>query len=224
MLAAGKSLTVPFIESFDKLSGNSQQALQQLVTHGSKLIPEGSSVRDSFEKLSGSTQHALYHLANSGLSLPSLLPHKQSHETGNTAVPTAADSKAAKAKVAQLMADLSTAEKENASVSDLLQHSQHELALTQARTHDLLASAAHLEDQRSLLASENMHLQGALKKVLEAKECIQQQCAVCDGPTVPDQACPPCRAAEDANELYGTFGSQVRHNVFYIVFSMLPRY
>ena len=212
MLIAGKSLTTPFIESFDKLSGNSQQALQQLVTHGSKLIPEGSSVRDSFDKLSGSTQHALYHLANSGLSLPSLLPHKQPHDTGNTAISTAAESKAAKAKLAQLVADLSKAEKENAMVSDLLQHSQHELSLTQVRTQDLLASVAKLEEERSVLASQNTHLQNALEKVPEAKECIQQQCAVCDNPSEPAQACPSCTAADDANELYGTFGSQVRLN------------
>lgn len=200
-------MTAPFVESFDKLSGNSQQALQQLVAHSSKLIPEGSSVRDSFDKLSGSTQQALYHLVNSGLSLPSFLPQKETHEADNSAVTNTHNSQAAKAKVAQLTAELSKVEKENALMTDLLQHSQHELSVSQARTHDLLASVAKIEDETSWLASRNAYLQAALEKVPDAKECLQEQPPVRGDAQA--QQCPPCTVSDDANELYGTFGSQV---------------
>lgn len=195
---AGNSLTAPFVEGFDKLNGNSQQALQQLVSHSSKLIPEGLSVRDSFDKLSGNTQQALYHLVNSGLSLPSFLPQKPSHDS---------DSAATNAKVAQLVADLSKAEKENALLTDLLQHSQHELSASQARTHELLTSVAKIEDERSSLATHNAYLQATLEKVPEAKECVQQH-----SPRhihVQAQQCPPCKSTDEASELYGSFGSQV---------------
>lgn len=203
----GNSLTAPFVESFDKLSGNSQQALQQLVSHSSKLIPEGSSVRDSFDRLSGNTQRALYHLAQSGLSLPSFLPHKNSHETDSAALTGTNGLEAAKATVAQLRAELSKAAKENALVTDLLQHSQHELSLSQARTHDLLASIAKVEDERSLLANQNAHLRETLENTPEAKECVQQHSVVPGQDQT--QQCPPCTAADDAKELYGTLGSQV---------------
>ena len=207
MSFAGNSLTAPFVESFDKLSGNSQQALQQLVTQSSKLIPEGSSIRDSFDKLSGNTQQALYHLVNSGLSLPSFVPQKHSHETDNTAVTDAHHMRAVKATVAQLTADLSKAERENTLITDLLQHSQHELSASQARTHELLTAVAKIQDERSSLASQNAYLQATLEKVPEAKECIQQQSSGhIDGQAQP---CPPCKSRDDANELYGTFGSQV---------------
>ena len=204
---AGHSLTVPFIESFDKLSSNSQQAMQQLVSHGSKLLPEGSSIRDSFDKLGGNTQQALYHLANSGLSLPSLLPQKHAPEADSSTVSVAADNKAAKAQITKLTADLRQAEKENAMVSDLLQHSQHELSVTQGRTHELLASIARLEDERALLSNQNKQMQAALDQVPESKDCLQQQCDVCE--EAPVQSCPPCAATGEASELYGTFGSQV---------------
>ena len=206
MLSAGNSLTAPFVESFDKLSGNSQQALQQLVTQSSKLIPEGSSVRDSFGKLSGNTQQALYHLVNSGLPLPSFLPQKHTHETDNTAITDTDHIRAAKATSAQLTADLSKAEKENALLTELLQHSQHELSVSQARTHELLTFVAKIEDETSLLVSQNGYLQATLEKVPEAKECVQQQSSGPDDGQA--QQCPPCKAS-DANELYGTFGSQV---------------
>lgn len=207
MSFAGKSLTAPFVESFDKLSGNSQQALQQLVSQSSKLVPEGSSVRDSFEKLSGSTQQALYHLVKSGLSLPSFLPHKHTHESDNTVVTGINNMEAAEATVAQLRADLSKAEKENALLTDLLQHSQHELSVTQARTHDLLTSIAKTEDQRSLLANQNAHLRATLANIPEAKECVQQHFDAHDHEQT--QHCPPCPAPDNAKELYGTLGSQV---------------
>ena len=216
VLSADNSLTAPFVESFDKLSGNSQRAMQQLVTQSSNLIPEGSSIRDSFDKLSGNTQQALYHLINSGLPLPSFLPQKLIHETDNTAVTDADDIRAAKAKVAQLTADLSKAEKENALITDLLQHSQHELAVSQARIHELLTSVAKIEDERSLLASQNGYLQATLEKVPEAKECIQQQYS--GQVDAQAQQCAPCRTRDDANELYGTFGSQVSPQAY----SLLP--
>ena len=207
VLFAGNSLTAPFVESFDKLSGSSQQALQQLVSQSSKLIPEGSSIRDSFDKLSGNTQQALYHLVNSGLSLPSFLPQKHIHETDNTGVTDAEHIRATKATVAQLTADLSKAEKENALLTDLLQHSQHELSASQARTHELLISVAKIEDERSLLVSQNGYLRATLEKVPEAKECLQHQFS---GHVAGQaQQCPPCKSRADANELYGTFGSQV---------------
>lgn len=185
------------MESFDKLSGNSQQALQQLVSHSSKLIPEGLSVRDSFDKLSGNTQQALYHLVNSGLSLPSFLPQKLNHDSDSAA--TSAE--------AQLKADLSKAEKENALLTDLLQHSQHELSASQARTHELLTSVAKIEEERSSLATRNAYLQATLEKVPQAKECVQQHSPRhVDGQA---QQCPPCKSPDDASELYGSFGSQV---------------
>lgn len=204
---AGNSLTAPFVESFDKLSGNSQQALQQLVSHSSKLIPEGSSVRDSFDRLSGNTQRALYHLAQSGLSLPSFLPHKNSHEADSAALTGTDGLEVAKATVARLQAELSKAEKENALVTDLLQHSQHELSLSQARTHDLLASIAKVEDERSWLANQNARLRATLENNPEAKECVQQHSVVPGQEQT--QQCPPCTASDDAKELYGTLGSQV---------------
>ena len=204
---AGDALTAPFVESFDKLSGNSQQALQQLVTQSSKLIPEGSSIRDSFDKLSGNTQQALYHLVSSGLSLPSFVPQEHSHGTDSAAATDADHIQAAKETVAQLTADLSKAEKENALITDLLQHAQHEVSASQARTHDLLTSVAKIEDERSSLASHNAYLRATLEKVSEGKECVQQQSSGhVDGQA---QQCPPCKSYDDANELYGTFGSQV---------------
>ena len=207
---AGSSLSGPFVESFDKLSSNSQQALQQLVTQGSKLIPEGSSIRDSFDKLSFNSQQALYHLANSGLSLPSLLPqkHKQASLDDTMAAGTL-DSKAAEAMLAQLRSDLQSAERENAMVSDLLQRSQQDLSLSQAHTHELLASVARIEDDRTLLASQKAYLEAALEKVPEGKEYVEQcpQCPTCDD-------APQCPTCDDAESLYGNFGSQVQSLVF----------
>ncbi len=185
------------------LSGNSQQALQQLVTQGSKLIPEGSSIRDSYDKLSVSSQHALYHLVNSGLSIPSLLPHKK--EPKDLLSASSADSKADQASIAQLTTDLRSAQQENEMLTDLLQRSQEEVSMSQGRTHELLTSLARVEDNRSSLASQNAYLQSVVEKFPEAKECAQQtpacdevpQCPVCDDV--------PCTA----ESLYGPFGSQV---------------
>lgn len=199
------------MESFDKLSSSSQQAVQQLATQGSKLIPEGSSIRDSYDKLSTNSQHALYHLVRSGLSLPSLLPHKHAPEARDLPSTSTADSKAERAAIAKLTADLRLAQQENEMVTDLLQRSQQEVAVSQGRTHELLTSLARLEDDRSLLASQNAHLQSALENRPEAKECVQQcpelddalQCPVCD-----DQP-------DTAESLYGTFGSQVSTNYLF---------
>ncbi|DBA93411.1 TPA: hypothetical protein ACH3X2_003681 [Trebouxia sp. C0005] len=199
---SGSALSAPFKESFDMLSGNSQQALQQLVTQGSKLIPEGSSIRDSYDKLSVSSQHALYHLVSSGISLPSLLPHKK--EPKDLLSASDADSKADKASIAQLTTDLKLAQQENELLTDLLQRSQKQISISQDRTHELLESLAKVEDDRSLLASEIAYLQSVVEKVPEAKECAQQMPA-CD-------EAPPCPVCDDvpctAESLYGPFGSQ----------------
>jgi len=199
----GSSLSTPFKESFDMLSGNSQQALQQLVTQGSKLIPEGSSIRDSYDKLSVSSQHALYHLVNSGLSLPSLLPHKK--EPKDLLSTTNADSKADKASITQLTSDLHLARQENEMLTDLLQRSQEEVSISQGRTHELLTSLARIEDDRSLLASQNAYLQSVVEKVPEAKECAQQMPACDEAPQCPVCDDVPCTA----ESMYGPFGSQV---------------
>ncbi|KAL0033864.1 hypothetical protein WJX77_008167 [Trebouxia sp. C0004] len=198
---SGSALSTPFKESFDKLSGNSQQALQQLVTQGSKLIPEGSSIRDSYDKLSVSSQHALYHLVNSGLSLPSLLPHKK--ESKVLLSTSNADSTADKASIAQLTTDLRSARQENEMLTDLLQRSQEELSVSQSRTHELLTSLARVEDNRSLLASQNAYLQSVNEKVPEAKECAQQMPACDEAPQ-----CPVCDDVPCTESLYGPFGSQ----------------
>ena len=185
------------------LSGNSQQALQQLVTQGSKLIPEGSSIRDSYDKLSVSSQHALYHLVKSGLSLPSLLPHKK--EPKDLLSNSNAENKADKASIAQLTTDLHLAQQENAMLTDLLQRSQDEVSISQGRTHELLTSLASIENDRSLLASQNAYLQSVLEKVPEAKECAQQMPACDEAPQCPVCDVVPCTA----ESLYGPFGSQV---------------
>jgi DNA repair exonuclease SbcCD ATPase subunit len=185
------------------LSGNSQQALQQLVTQGSKLIPEGSSIRDSYDKLSVNSQHALYHLVTSGLSLPSLLPHKK--ESKDLLSTSNADSKADKASIAQLTTDLHLAQQENEKVTDLLQRSQEDLSISQGRTHELLTSLARVEDDRSLLASQNAYLQSVVEKLPEAKECAQQFPACDEAPQCPVCDHQPCTA----ESLYGPFGSQV---------------
>ncbi|KAL0053811.1 hypothetical protein WJX82_011153 [Trebouxia sp. C0006] len=199
---SGSSLSTPFKESFDMLSGNSQQALQQLVTQGSKLIPEGSSIRDSYDKLSVSSQHALYNLVNSGLSLPSLLPHKQ--EPKDLLSTSNSDSKADKASIAQLTTDLRSARQENDMLTDLLQRSQEEVSMSQGRTHELLSSLARVEDDRSLLASQNAYLQSVVEKVPEAKECAQQMPACDEAPQCPVCDDVPCTA----ESLYGPFGNQ----------------
>lgn len=210
-VCAGSPLSGPFIESFDKLSSHSQQALQQLVTQGSKLIPEGSSIRDSYDKLSLSSQQALYHLANSGLSLPSLLPHKHKSEPSDVLTTNGADNKADRAVLAQLTADLQAAQRENQMVADLLQRSQYDLSLSQARTHELLTSVAKIEDDRSSLASQNVYLQATLDKVPAAKECVQQECVQQERIQQElDQQFSTCDDRSDvAESLYGTFGSQV---------------
>ena len=210
----GTSLNGPFSEAFDKLSSNSQQAFQQLVTQGSKLVPEGSSVRDSFDKLSLSSQQALFHLANSGLSFPSLIH-------GQTAPSTASEdvSKADKAKIAQLGIEVSSAKKalqsakneaqaaykQNDALSDLLKHSQADLTASQAHTHELLASVATLEDVRVRLEADRFSLAektSALEDALSRSRAASQQ----------GQHCPPCSRSEEAqcsSDLYGFFGSQV---------------
>ena len=199
----GSSLSTPFKESFDMLSGNSQQALQQLVTQGAKLIPEGSSIRDSYDKLSVSSQHALYNLVNSGISLPSLLPHKK--EPKDLLSTSNADSKAHKASIAQLTTDLRSAQQENEMLTDLLQRSQEEVSMSQDRTHELLSSLARVEDNRSSLANQNAYLQSVLEKVPEAKECAHQMLACDEAPQCPVCDDVPCTA----ESLYGPCGSQV---------------
>lgn len=185
-----------FRESFDSLSGSSQQALQQLVTRSSKLLPEGASIRDSYDKLSESSQHALLHLVKSGISLPSLLPHRNaahdipaaenSKEAGLAALlsSAAADSQAAHAQLQTVQAqadsaqaDLSAAQTEIGMLSDLLQRSQAELRLSEGRTHELLTSVAQYQDAHQEAEGQANQLQTELAAAVKAQDsCHRTRC------------------------------------------------
>ena len=194
----GTALGSTFRESFDSLSGSSQQALQQLVTRSSKLLPEGASIRDSYDKLSVSSQHALLHLVKSGIALPSLLPHRQAAQNTAAAenskevelaalLSTAeADSQAAHAQLQSVQAqahsaqaDLSAAQTENGMLSDLLQRSQAELRLSEGRTHELLTSLAQYEDASRQAEGQANQLQTELAAAVKARDscyCSECQC------------------------------------------------
>ena len=98
--------------------------------------------------------------------------------------------------MAKLTAQLQAVQRENDIVADLLQRSRHDLAVSQAHTHELLTSVAKIEDERSSCVSENARLKVLLEETAGIKECVQR--------------CPPCdEASERPESLYGNFGSQV---------------
>lgn len=179
----GTALGSSFRDSFDNLSGTSQQALQQLVTQSSKLLPEGSSIRDSFDKLSYSSQHALHHLVKSGIALPSLLPEQhigidtpaESSQAPDWAAQLKyadAATQAAQAEVRSAQDQLAAAQQENNMLSDLLQRSQADLKVSQDHTHELLASISQHSDEKKALAQQHKAVQQDLAEAVKiARSC-----------------------------------------------------
>ena len=178
----GTALGSSFRESFDNLSGSSQQSLQQLATRSAKLLPEGASIRDSFDKLSHSSQQALYHVVKSGVLLPSLLPHGHTaHGSSASGKSEAADMseqlRAVEAEVRDAQVAAGSAQREvlairqeNEMLSDLLQRSQADLLLSQGHTHELLASVSQHSDQKQALTHQNDAVQ---KKLAEAIKTVE---------------------------------------------------
>lgn len=182
----GLALGSSFRESFDSLSGSSQQALQQLATKSAKLLPEGTSIRDSYDKLSYSSQHALHHLVKSGIPLPSLLPDKQaglevSATDGSPMSDWTAQLSSANTETQHAQADaraaqheLQKAQQENQMLSDLLQRSQADLKLSQDHTHELLASVTQHTDANKALEQRYSAVRKELAEAVRiAKSCQQ---------------------------------------------------